>query len=157
MRHWMLAAALAGLAAPVAADELIYRNARFGVSAPVPGTFLTLRLPETGDGRVFHAGEGSAQLSIYGSNDALGGLAPYRRFLKSTEPGEVTYETGGDSWFVLSGFEPDGRVFYLRVEAGRDCSGAPVFGHWRMTYPEAERAAIDPLLETLPERLEVGC
>ncbi len=158
MRQTCLLAGVAALfAGMAAADSLTYHNDRFDVHGRLPVAVTAEPPPANGDGRNFRSTRNSGRISIYGAYNHMSSLADYRADLAATfrREGEVTYETGGADWFVLSGREA-GRIFYLRVVLGTSCSGDPVLGHWRIDYAPGDRPVYDPMLGELSKSLRVG-
>ena len=56
------------------------------------------------------------------------------------------------SWFVLSGTNGD-TMFYERITFR--CGGKVIYG-WQMTYPAAERATYDPIVEAVHRSYRPG-
>lgn len=148
-RSILVAATLAAafMLPTLASDLNSYTNARFGVTGLVPSGFLPQPKPVNGDGRRFMVADGLAEVSIYGSYDAMGDVPEYRAFLKETysETGQVTYQAGGADWFVLSGLS-EGRLFYLRVVQGHNCHAEIVYAHMYVAYAQRARDRMDPLI-----------
>ncbi|CUH76562.1 hypothetical protein [Tropicibacter naphthalenivorans] len=118
---------------------------RYGVTLDVPGGFEMLPPPGNDDGRGFTDRAGG-RLSVWGSWQ-IEPLADERAFRKSSyleQGAEITYEAGGKTWFVLSGYL--GReVFYLRVEDGQTCGGEDARAFFEVTYPVEFRSRYDDL------------
>ncbi len=146
------------MASALLADHIVYHNDRFGISGLVPMGYLAQPAPDNADGRTFRSADGRVTLAIYGSHDSMGDLPSYRRFLTELqeENGSVTYQAGGSDWFVLSGYDGDGQIYYLRVEQGNACDGAPAYAHLHVTYDESARAQVDHLLAELGRGLRFG-
>ena len=140
-----------------AAEFERYTNARFGVTGLVPKGYIAQTESENGDGKAFTSPDGEVSLLIYGSYDALGGIAEYRKFLidNFSANGDITYKPVKKNWFVLSGYQGD-NIFYLRVERAKGCDGADVYAHMVVEYPIAVRANVDPLLGALGKGLDMA-
>ena len=147
------------LAPPAVADELTYHNDRFGVTARVPFGMVSTVEPENEDGRTFYDPIDNASVRIWGSYATIG-LAAFRaRRTEDLESrgAEITYEAGGNSWFVISGYLDD-EVFYLRAERGRTCEGEPVWAHIDIRFAEDLRPRFESLVDPLANSLRVaGC
>ncbi len=129
--------------ATASADDMTYRNSRFGTSLTFPAEIFSHQMepPANGDGMTWLSGDG-ASLAVYASNNALG-LSP-REFADQASQGqgefEVTYRRVADDWVVLSGYE-EGNIFYYRFEFGAD----DVIHAMLLKYPPTLRDKYDPL------------
>ena len=102
-------------------------------------------VPENGGGLAFFSENGRVKLYTYGQYDI--DVTPSIREAQRDEElnwigstGRVTYRTGGTNWFVSSGIDHDGRIFYERYEQRRlgDTSCRIVF---TISYPQSLRSA----------------
>jgi hypothetical protein len=78
----------------------------------------------------------------------------FKRWLIANAGGydEVTYRPRGRSWFVLSGYRGD-KIYYEKVMFS--CRGR-VVNVFAITYPVAERALFDPVVETMEDTFRPG-
>lgn len=103
----------------------------------------------------FVSSDGRAQLRVFGAhNDNRRSLSAYRRGLISREyaAANLDYAPTRKTWFVLSGVRGD-EVFYHRVTFA--CGDRVVHG-WLMTYPRADRAIYDPIIEQVHRSYRAG-
>jgi hypothetical protein len=127
-----------------------YQNDKFGFSVRYPQNVLQ-PASDVGDGngRTFEAPDGSASMLVY----ATEGTPPEKlqqRFEEQTaNPDlEITYQTRGDGWYVLSGYRGD-HIFYERVEA-RD----ETFKVVRLFYDRSRKRAFDPIVREVSASLQ---
>lgn len=118
-----------------------------GMFEPVAGGAAgSLTLAEVG---------GSGQLSIYGGPAAGLTREEFERRLSAGEQiRSITYRTGGNSWFVLSGFygaegeEDDPLIFYTKVLMSPDHDS---FAAFEISYDEDDKALFDPIIERIED------
>lgn len=131
-------------AAPSGFDR--YCNARFGHCVDVPASLRAVTDPANGDGRVFRSRDERVELRTFGSNgpaaldlDARGVYAQQLGFLKRDKL-RVTYSALRNDAFVISGFAPDGRVYYQKsvVRGGTEYTVT-------LLYPSGAKATWDKL------------
>lgn len=143
LRIFLIALAVVLPVADALADQITYRNARFGTTLTFPSDVFTQQMepPPNGEGMTWLSDDG-ASLAVYASNNALM-LSP-REFADQASLGsgrfEVTYRRVADNWVVLSGYE-DGQIFYYRFEFGAD----DVIHSMLMRYPTDLRGRYDSL------------
>jgi hypothetical protein len=135
----VVGALLAG-ALPAAAQDLTYRNARFGTVATFPQEAFPVAQPEpvNGDGRAWTAPNG-AELFIYARANR-GGETPSSIIADRAADDTVTYKKGGERWVVVSGYR-DGKIFYERYIFRGDLVHSVA-----IRYPREERPRYDPLV-----------
>jgi hypothetical protein len=134
---------------PEAGGTATYRNERFGFSFSYPAQLFSPDPQlESEAGTALATADGRVRLlASAGPNATEGDLDSYRKFvLSETYAGaKITYAPVRSNWFVVAG-EKDGRVFYERITFA--CSGTRIYG-WQMTYPIADRAKFDPIVESI--------
>jgi hypothetical protein len=134
----------------------VYRNERFGFELKYPSAvFAPGEAPDGGQGMVFTSRDGAARLLVSaGQNETGETLRSYRRFVlsKSYPEARIEYAPVRGSWFVLSGTNGD-TMFYERITFR--CGGKTIYG-WQMTYPAAERAIYDPIVEAIHRSYRPG-
>ena len=92
-----------------------YKNERFLFSIDFPSDFVVGEMPQNGDGRRF-SGK-SAELVVSGNwvlEDIHGNIENYYKMTKEWKH-SVTYERLTNNWFVLSGFDEDGKIYYSKT------------------------------------------
>lgn len=129
-----------------------YVNARFGTAADVPAGLLSpLPPPDNGDGMAFESADGAVRLTIFGRYNVfdrnLSGLKGAD--LDDGGYSDVTYQTRGDDWYVLSGYD-GGRIFYRKVLLSAD---GEVVHTLQLDYPPEERDTWDPLVKHIADSL----
>jgi hypothetical protein len=144
-----------GDAGPIAWTSYIDPGYGFSVDLPL-GMFEPVT-QDTGLGMTLAETGGSGQLSIYGG--AAEGLT-LDQFAERLSAGEqirtITYQAGGDSWFVLSGdYAPDGPageplIFYTKVLLSPDGDS---FSAFEISYPKADKARYDPIVERIEDSM----
>lgn len=95
----------------------VYRNARFDYVISYPSRLLVPQGEATnGDGQKFATKDGSAELIVFGSNNALDQTLEeaFNEAKSITGDRVVTYQTMKQDWFVVSGSE-GGRIFYQKT------------------------------------------
>lgn len=113
------------LAAPSADGWTTYTNERFGYSIEVPAGLVGQGEAANGDGQEFKDASGKVHLKVWSSvivdleNEPEGktNLAWERRTTleRWRKQGiRVTYQPQAKGWWVLSGEDPQGRVYYLK-------------------------------------------
>lgn len=131
----------AGLAAPARGKDVYrtYANARFNYSISYPSNLLTPQGESAnGDGQVFRATDGSAEMRVYGrynvNKETLRGS-----FLEvSREWGDgVTYKVIRQDWFVVTVLV-NGKVHYQKTMLRRG-----VFKTFEIEYDSSRRATYD--------------
>ncbi len=140
------------------ADIMTYHNDRFDIKGRVPIEFIAMHAPENGDGREFRSTINSGRVIIAGSYNLYDSFSEFRKESKRlyVEDGaDITLETGGDDWFVLSGFHR-GQIFYTRVEQGRNCDGEVVLASMYIEYNPVDRSTYDDQIGGLAKGLQAG-
>ncbi len=148
---WLSSVELIGSAAdaPVAAPKpggwSIYQNPRFGTRIDYPsGRFHALPAPENGDGQTFETADGRMRFLVFGQNqiDGLDARAMMARDRDWGSYDQVTYQTSGSGWYVMTGYVGN-KIFYRKVVID---SSAGVVHVFEITYPKAARASLDAVV-----------
>lgn len=134
------AIALVLASASALADEVTYRNERFGTSASFPAEAFPDQLPAptNGDGLGWTSPEG-AEIFIY-ARPNRDGETPKSVIQGRADVDKVTYEASGRRWAVVSGYR-DGRIFYERYIFRGD-----LIHSVSIRYPERLRSTYDPIV-----------
>ena len=142
-----LAAALT-CAAPANADDVTYRNERFGTTASFPAEAFPNQLPAptNGDGLGWSSPAG-AEIFIY-ARPREPGETPQAVVGQRADTDEVTYDRSGKRWAVVSGYR-DGLIFYERYIFRGDLVHSV-----SIRYPETERATYDELVGPITMTLD---
>jgi hypothetical protein len=132
-----------------------YANARYGYYIDVPKIF-SVSDPESdsGDGRLFHTADKSAEVAVWGGWILDGGFADE---VKSRQNDEVT-----DGWKLayaskqsptISNFSgmKDGLIFYAHIISR--CKGTG-YAMYRMEYPAADKAKYNAAIQALNSSLK---
>ena len=124
-----------------------YSNARFAYSIDYPTDLLTPQdESQNGDGRVFMAKKGSAELRVWGQYNALFDTlkTAYLSDLKERGAG-VTYKTLLADGYVISGTK-GGKVYYQKtILSGTDGDAGATFATFVIQYNKSEKAKWDPV------------
>ncbi|MCQ8781273.1 hypothetical protein [Mangrovibrevibacter kandeliae] len=145
-----LAALLIGAAGSASAEDLTYRNERFGTSATFPHEAFPTALPAptSGDGRAWVSDNG-AELYIYARHNT-DGETPASIIKWRAGDDTVTYAKHGNSWAVVSGYR-DGKIFYERYIFRGDTIHSVA-----IRYPERLRSRYDDLVGPVTMTLRGG-
>ena len=116
-----------------------YTNARFGYSIAYPANLLIPQgESENGDGQVFRALDGSAEMRVYGRNnvndETLRGLFSE---LSREWGANITYKVIRQDWFVVTALV-NGKIHYQKTMLRRG-----VFKTFEIEYDSSRRAIFD--------------
>jgi len=119
-----------------------YKNARFLFSINYPADFTVGKASQNGDGRRFSGKK--ADLVVSGHwvlEDMYENIEKYFQQKKEWKH-TVTYERLTDKWFVLSGYDEDGKIFYEKTIYADydDNDGSPIAVTATLTYDASENA-----------------
>ncbi|MER0239347.1 hypothetical protein [Fulvimarina sp. MAC8] len=136
------AASIAAVTAfsPASADDLFYKNERYGTSATFPTELFPDRLPAptNGDGLGWSSPDG-AEIFIY-ARENQGGETPKSIIASRADADDMTYKASGKRWAVVSGYL-DGRIFYERyIFRGNLIHSVAI------RYPKSARETYDPIV-----------
>lgn len=118
-----------------------YTNARFGYSISYPANLLKPQgEAENGDGQAFHAGDGRAEMRVWGgynvNNESL--AAAYDKAVSELVAG-VSYKVMRADWFAISALV-NGKIHYRKTMLRRD-----VFKTFEIEYDESQKTTYDPI------------
>jgi len=119
------------------ADDIAYRyysNSRFKFCIPYPKNFNVGQAPENGDGRVFSGKNAELRVSGSWKNWEIKELFENSKEWKHT----VTYERLGNNWFVLSGYDKNGKIYYQKTVYNEN-EGDTITVTAVLTYDESEK------------------
>lgn len=138
-------------------DLAIYKNARFGFELRYPAAiFEPGQPPGNGDGLTFTSRDGKAKIVTYAAFNADGlKLKAYRAALMEEYRDRyelLDYQPQGKTWFVLSGYRGE-TVFYEKVMFS---CGGDIVNVIAITYPRAEEAFYNPVVEQLENGFKTG-
>jgi len=132
-----------GFVTPAQPGWTSYSNARYGFRLDVPTTLVPDPDPDNGEGRAWRSPDGQVLLVVSGSNDTSGGTAKQmyeQEVADRTAAGEnLTYKHSADTFYVISGYQTDGREFYLARWVG---AGSTSSLWW--LYPTSQSATVEP-------------
>ena len=133
-----------------------YRNTGFGFLVSYPADVFTPQtLAENVNGTIFQTGDGSARFSVsaYINTDDAEDIAYYKsKVLETEDYPNLTYQPGGDTWFVLSGYHQDA-IYYEKYILS--CNWR-VINALLITYPRAERTTYDKIVTGLEKTFKPG-
>ncbi len=123
-------------------DMATYVNQRFGFAIGYPQDLLYPQGESAnGDGQTFVSKDGRAVLIAYGAYNALDQSLDALLASDSSRNGRrTTYTAKRADWFVISGYEPDGRIFYQKTLLRQD-----VLYSFELRYPQQQKARYNPL------------
>jgi len=126
-------------------DWMRYVNVRFQYAICYPqDLFVPQGEPANSDGQRFLSNKDSAELAVYGGNNALDQTLSERlsdtanRLADSS--GKVTYKVQKANWFVLSG-QSGQAIFYAKTLFSHD-----QFKSFELTYDRSAAAIYNPLV-----------
>ena len=117
-----------------------YKNARFLFSIDYPADFTVGNMPQNGDGRKFSGKK--AELVVSGHlvlEDVYESFEKYFQHKKEWKH-SVTYERLTKDWFVLSGYDEEGKIYYERTIYKKDDDGSLIAVTATLTYDTSENA-----------------
>lgn len=123
-----------------------YVNHRYGYALAWPKRLLNpMGESDAGDGQVFAASDGRAELRCWGSiNDTPRLTIPEALAQAQAEPGrQTTYRHAGRDFFVLSGYTGD-TIFYRR-----SILADGVLATFELTYETSLKVLFDPVIEDI--------
>lgn len=135
-----------------AADWQTYTNPRFGTTIDYPADiFLPAPDPENGDGRRFVTADGEAMVTVFGGYnvDRLSLTDLLAAANEDVRDGEITYQTNGPRWFVMSGFQ-NGKIFYRKLMLTRTLDVAHTV---EIIYPADAKSTYDTLTARISKSL----
>jgi hypothetical protein len=127
-----------------------YRNEKFGYSVRYPSNAMQPgEEVGNGNGRAFEAPDGSASMFVYATGEATPENLQRRFEEQTTNPDlDMTYQTKGDDWYVLSGYRGD-HIFYERAEARGDALKV-----MRMFYDRSKKDYYDAIVREMSFSLD---
>lgn len=148
-----VAAATGAYAAPQ--NWRTYTDPVHGASVLVPAhLFAPVENAPDVPGQSFLTPDGRARVAFAAwENEAGDTPGTFRdRLLREGDYPVLTYRPGGRSWFVLSGYRGD-KIYYQKVIYS---CGRRVVNAFAITYPTAERALYDPVVERMEDNFRAG-
>lgn len=130
-----------------------YAHPQPAFSLAIPAShFYAQPAPPAGDGAIFTALDGAAEIRAWAAYNVLDQdlAALLREALEQHGGDEVTYRRQGGGWFVLSGYSGEA-IFYEKALLDEEA----VY-HLAVRYPAAQRDLYDPLLGTLAASFRAG-
>lgn len=139
-------------------DKFTYTNARFGFSFDFPAGFVADPPPANNDGRIFSGYEGDVKIVAFAGyilEDFEVDRARSRDYLRDGGA-DITYAADETNWFVTSGYDVDGLIFYNRVIKTKDCSAGSIAATVSIVYPRSHKETIEPNIDWISTSLR-GC
>ncbi len=133
-----------------------YVNSRFGTSAEVPARgFIAEPVPANNDGQIWKSADGRGSIAVYGSYiSVVDTFKQYRDFMLDSARSnglDITYNVGGRSWFVYSGYLGND-IVYAKVVRSRNCSET-VVNHIYLQYPKSQKLRYDAIVTRMAKTL----
>ena len=125
-----------------------YCNDRYQFCVVRPADFIALPLPENGDGAGFKSTDQAAEFVAFGClvvqeiNDSLETV-----YTAAQKDVTVTYKIRKKDWFVVSGIDTDGKIFYQKTARKTiDYNGSETEVYWtaEIKYPASQKEKYDP-------------
>lgn len=132
-----------------------YVNARFGFAVDVPSELVADRPPDNGDGRAFHAPDGSLRVTMSGIGNVLGEtlsafVSPEMAHCAHQPP---DYLLKRSNWIVFSCTASDGIVYQKTIQRGRGEDA--VFVSLRIHYPVGDKARWNDVVTQISNSLRL--
>lgn len=129
----------------------VYVNPRFAYSVKYP-TFLTSKIEsDNGDGCTF-SDENKSQMKVYAEYNVLGNsLDELESKFSNNIDGPVTSSMKDDNWFVLSGVNTEGNLYYQKVVLDEDTMYAVEY-----VCPQDQQERFDEVVKVVAESLQVN-
>jgi hypothetical protein len=132
-----------------------YLNARFGYRIDYPADFIPQGESDNGDGQVF-LGQDGAELRVWGGYNIFQetpASALQEELRRSREnQRQVTYQTVGRDFFVVSGYEDFGQqIFYLKKIVRPSLQAG-----FEFVYPASRRERYDRDVEAIARSLRLA-
>lgn len=122
-----------------------YENCRFGYSVNVPESFVPQLEAENGDGRTFISSSSHGEIAVWGVYNVFEqSLAKAAEF--ASREHKIAYRrlNKKQNWFVLSWFDDEGQIVYLR----QWLSGGTIYA-LQFTYPPSEQKTFDIIIKDM--------
>src|ERR1035437_3149241 len=123
--------------------SLQYANERYGFSIDYPDIFTKMGKSDNGDGATLSTKDGSAILTVYGSNNVLGDSAATVYANMLTEHSNVSEKARKDNWAAISWVHAD-NTFYEKSVIG---SGS--FNSFILQYPTSQKDIYSSIITQL--------
>ena len=143
------------LATNAQADWIGYTHPDFGARLIYPDHVFEPAPPEPDSPEArFLSPDGTAQLSVATWHNVDGRRPENLKslLLEDASYDDLTYQPGGRSWFVLSGYRGSD-IYYEKVMFS--CNGA-VVSAFGLTYPQDQRDRYDPVVERIEDTFRPG-
>lgn len=115
-----------------------YYNERFGYSIYYPSCFMQGKESDNGDGRSFILSE-DISFSVFGAYNTLD---ESMEELYNQDAQDASYSCFKGSWYVVSGYTLDGRIYYKKAVSRIDGSLVVFI----LYYPEKYKKALAPMI-----------
>jgi hypothetical protein len=132
---------------------MLYKNQRFGFVLPVPPGMHAAPPPTNGDGQGFHSLDGHTHLVGSGCFNLENSEDIEVRWKEelAEEGRTITYKKKTETWFVISGIEKGGTLFYLRHTSDENYCAL-----WSITYPKADEKKVAEWIDRISKDYEPG-
>lgn len=145
-RYSQLPGAGVGELRPAGEGYQRYTNSRFGYAMDVPDSLVPQGEAGNSDGQRFLSTDGATEVAVWGgwNNDGDSVSSAFQKALADAQSAgrSVTYQASGDGVFTVSGYEPDGDIYYQRTWV---TDSKEVTMTW--VYPAARQPVIGPAIE----------
>ena len=120
-----------------------YCNARFKYCIKYPALLIPQGEADNGDGQKFISKDGKSELAVWGSINALNqSLKDYA--IMSSKDKKISSKSIQKNYFMISGHEKDGRLFYQKTLLKGD-----EYISFLLIYPENKRAKFNKIADKL--------
>ncbi len=125
-----------------------YCNVRFDFCVQYPPNFISKGVSDNEDGQHFVSENGKAELTVWGSNMNFS----MEEEAKMAEHGKkITYSRMANNYYVLSGINGEGNVFYQKTITS---PSSKVSHSFMMEYPQSEKSTFDSVCTKMADMFE---
>jgi len=140
-------------------SRLVDPDGQFAVDIPIPS--FREEAPDRASHKTFSEVDGEAVIDVYGGHNLkrLQPTAFIRVLSHAPRIKDITYTANGDSWFAISGHyvregaNQSGLIYYAKFVFSADLTR---FAAFEISYPAAERRAMDPVVTHLEMSLRLN-
>lgn len=124
-------------------DYALYCNSRFDFCVEYPASFSKLPKPDNDDGMTFLSADKKATISAFGSLATEPFETLDQELALAITDKKVTYKVVRKDWFILSGTDRNGNIFYRKTVKKKinymELGETDVFQTLMLSYPPSQK------------------
>lgn len=134
-----------------------YCNNRFHFCVEYPATFSKQQKPDNNDGMIFLSSDRKTEIRTFGSlaTEPFNELS--QELEMATEDKIVTYKSVKKDWFIISGTDKEGNIFYRKTVKKKinyiGTGETEVFQTLMITYPSVQKGAYSSFCSKIAKSL----